>query len=107
MPHLTSAERETVIRWSDAEPLATITTHQRAMLTKLRANPAAVEVDALVYGSSDGARFTLPKELVSLRSKRRTGGAGNPDALRRHRQTAPRLAMRPGVRPQGGADHHS
>jgi hypothetical protein len=41
---LTAPERETVINFSDADDTATIHTHQRRIITKLRNNPAATEV---------------------------------------------------------------
>lgn len=82
---LTPPERETVIVFSDEGDVATVTTHQRPILTKLRNNPAAVEVEDLRYGATDGARFEIPKALISFRSKRRQGGPGNPDALARAR----------------------
>jgi hypothetical protein len=38
---LTAPERETVITFSDADDTATVHTHQRRIITKLRNNPAA------------------------------------------------------------------
>jgi hypothetical protein len=69
--HLTAQERETVITLNDSDDLASIWTAQRAMITKLKANEAAVLVEEGLHGSSRWASFTLPKELLSLRSKRR------------------------------------
>jgi hypothetical protein len=87
---LTPPERETVIVFSDDSDMATVTTHQRPILTKLRSNPAAVEVEDLRYGTTDGARFEIPRALISFRSKRRQGGSGNPDALRKAREAQDR-----------------
>lgn len=61
-------ERETVISWSDGDPVATVTTHQRTVLTKLRKNPNAVLIEDLTYGTQPGARYEIPAELVSLRN---------------------------------------
>lgn len=55
------------------------------MLTKLRKNPAAREVEDLTHGSSPGARFEIPASLISIRTKSRTGGKGNPEALAKAR----------------------
>ena len=43
---LTAPERETVITFSDEDGIAQVHTHQRRLITKLRNNPAATEVDA-------------------------------------------------------------
>jgi hypothetical protein len=86
---LTPEERETVIVFSDADGIATITTHQRRILTKLRNNPAAREVEDLSYGTTAGARFELPVSLLSFRTRVRTGRTGgNPEALRAYREKA-------------------
>lgn len=68
---LNAHERETVIVFNDAEEMAEITTHQRPIITKLRKNPAARELEDLTFERTAGARFELPKELVSFRSVRR------------------------------------
>ena len=86
MPSLTAAERETVILFDDSSDTATITTWQRSVITKLERNPAATKVEEWRYGTSVGARFTLPAKLVSFRTTVRKGGPGNPDALLKHRQ---------------------
>jgi hypothetical protein len=66
---LTAPERETVITFSDADDTATIHTHQRRIITKLRNNPAATEVGDLTF---DGrAVFEIPADLISFRSGRR------------------------------------
>jgi hypothetical protein len=68
---LTAPERETVITFSDAEDTATIHTHQRRIITKLRNNPAASEVDDLTFDGSAGAVFEIPADLITFRSGRR------------------------------------
>ncbi len=72
MNSLTALERETVITFNDAEDAAHVVTWQRPVITKLRANPAAVETRTHHYGSSVGAEFDIPKALISFRSKRVT-----------------------------------
>lgn len=61
---LNAYERETVIVFNDAEDTAQVTTHQRPVLRKLEANPAATKVEDLTFGSAPGARFELPKKYV-------------------------------------------
>jgi hypothetical protein len=68
---LTAPERETVITFSDADETATVHTHQRRIITKLRNNPAATKVDDLTFEGSAGAVFEIPAELISFRSGRR------------------------------------
>ena len=80
--HLTAFERETVVLMSDGNDIATITTYQKRLVTKLERNPAATKLEDLTYGSTAGARFEMPASLVSFRSKRRVGPrGGNPEAL--------------------------
>jgi hypothetical protein len=69
---LTAPERETVITFSDADDTATIHTHQRRIITKLRNNPAATEVEDLTFDGTAGAVFELPADLITFRSRRRT-----------------------------------
>ena len=68
---LTAPERETVISFSDADDTATIHTHQRKIITKLRNHPAATEHADLTFERSAGAVFEIPADLVSFRSGRR------------------------------------
>lgn len=68
---LTKPERETVINWSDEDSTAYIWTAQRPMITKLRANESAREIQSGFVGTTEWAEFTLPAALVSLRAKRR------------------------------------
>lgn len=81
MQGLTAPERETVILFSDAGNMATITTAQRRIITKLRKNPAAQEVASEFVGTTESVTFTLPANLVSFRTKRRSGGPGQPYAV--------------------------
>jgi hypothetical protein len=57
---LTAPERETVITFSDDDDTATVHTHQRRTITKLRSNPAAKEVEDLTHEGSVGAVFKIP-----------------------------------------------
>jgi hypothetical protein len=68
---LTAPERETVITFSDADDTATIHTHQRRIITKLKNNPAATEVEDISFDGTAGAVFELPAELIGFRSGRR------------------------------------
>jgi hypothetical protein len=68
---LTAPERETVITFSDADDAATIHTHQRRIITKLRNNPAATEVEDISFEGTAGAVFQIPADLISFRSGRR------------------------------------
>jgi hypothetical protein len=77
---LTPAERETVILLSDDSDIARVSTHQRRVITRLRNNPAAVEVEDISHGSTAGAIFEIPAAFVSFRSKRRQATPGSGDA---------------------------
>src|SRR5215208_3827712 len=68
---LTAPERETVITFSDEDNTATVHTHQRRIITKLRNNPAATELEDLTFEGTAGAAFEIPADLVSFRSGRR------------------------------------
>jgi hypothetical protein len=70
---LTAPERETVITFSDEDETATVHTHQRKIITKLKNNPAATQVDDLTFDGTAGAVFELPADLISFRSKQRKG----------------------------------
>ena len=83
--HLTAPERETVIIFSDADNTATITTHQRRIITKLERNPAARKIDDLTFGSTAGAKFELDASLISFRSVSRKGRTAAPGSFGRTR----------------------
>jgi hypothetical protein len=68
---LTAPERETVITFSDEDDTATVHTHQRKIITKLRNNPAATEVEDLTFDGTAGAVFEIPAGLITFRSGRR------------------------------------
>jgi hypothetical protein len=68
---LTAPERETVITFSDEDGTATVHTHQRRIITKLRNNPTAAEVEDLTFDGTAGAVFEIPVDLISFRSGRR------------------------------------
>jgi hypothetical protein len=67
---LTAPERETVIQFDDELDVATIHTHQRRIITKLKKNPSARLLEEGRFDGTAWARFELPKELVSFRSAR-------------------------------------
>jgi len=65
-------ERETVTTFSDADDTATVRTHQPRIITKLKDNPAATEVEDISFDGTVGAVFELPADLlISYRSGRR------------------------------------
>lgn len=70
---LTAPERETVITFSDEGDTATVHTHQRRIITKLKNNPAAELVEDITFDGTAGAVFEIPADLISFRSMRRTG----------------------------------
>jgi hypothetical protein len=65
-------ERETVITLNDAEEVASVYTAQRRKITQLKKNPAAVLIEEGVHDGSPWARFELPKNFISFRTKTRT-----------------------------------
>jgi hypothetical protein len=67
----TALERETVIILTDADELASVYTAQRSVITRLKKNSAARLIEEGLYGKSPWARFELPKQFISFRSKRR------------------------------------
>src|SRR3954469_3100480 len=83
---LTAPERETVITFSDEDDTATVHTHQRRIITKLRNNPAASELEDLTFQGTAGAVFELPVWAISFLSKKRKGGPGNASALQKARE---------------------
>jgi hypothetical protein len=68
---LTAPERETVITFSDEGDTATVHTHQRRIITKLRNNPAATEVEDLTFDGTPGAVFEMPADRISFLGPRR------------------------------------
>jgi hypothetical protein len=68
---LSASERETIVSFNDAEELALVFTNQRRVITALKKNPAAMLLAEGVFETSRWARFSLPKNLVSFRSKQR------------------------------------
>src|SRR5262245_48657522 len=66
---LTAPERETVINWSDDDDTAHVFTWQRRVITKLKRNPSAVLIAEHTFGSTVGAEFEIPANLISFRSK--------------------------------------
>jgi hypothetical protein len=63
---LTGPERETVITFCDEDDTATIHTHQRRIITKLKNNPAAELVEDISLDGTAGAVFELPADLISF-----------------------------------------
>jgi hypothetical protein len=67
---LTAYERETTVNLNDADDTAQVFTAQRTVLTRLRRNPAAEEMESGVFDGTEWARFRLPAKLVSFRNPR-------------------------------------
>ena len=82
---LTAPERETVITFSDADDTATVHTHQRRIVTKLKNNPAAVLLEDISFMDSRRC-FELPVWAISFLSKKRKGGAGTHQTLQKARE---------------------
>lgn len=68
---LTPYERETLVLMSDGDNVAQVHTFQRKVITKLKKNPEAVLVGEGSFGNNFWAKFELPAELVSFRTKTR------------------------------------
>jgi hypothetical protein len=97
---LTAPERETVITFSDEDDTASVHTHQRRIITKLKNNPAAELIEDISFDGTAGAVFELPIWAISFLSKKRKGGAGNVETLARAREkSAPIPPVR--ARPRG------
>jgi hypothetical protein len=77
---LTAPERETVITFSDADETATVHTHQRRIITKLRNNPAATKVDDLTF---EGCQLPVGTAQAEPRAGASGGGQPGPDAASR------------------------
>lgn len=54
---------------NDESKVASIFTHQRTMITKLSKNPAATLVEEGFFGKNPWARFEMPANLISFRTK--------------------------------------
>jgi hypothetical protein len=74
---LSAPERETVITFSDEDETALVHTHQRKIITKLRNNPAATEIEDLSCDGTVGAVFEIPVWAISFLTRKRKG---NPKA---------------------------
>lgn len=95
---LTAPERETVITTSDDDDTLDIWTAQRPVITKLRRNPAATLVSEGSHGSAAWARFTLPADLLTFRSGKRSKSdeqrAAAAERMRAARESREGLASR-------------
>ena len=90
---VTAPERETVITFSDEDDMATVHTHQRRIITKLKNNPAAELVEDISFDETAGAVFQLPVWAISFLSRKRKGGPGNVEALARGRERRERAVV--------------
>jgi len=87
---LTAPERETVITFSDEDETATVHTHQRRIITKLRNNPAATELEDLSFEGTAGATFELPVWAISFLTRKRKGNPNAAEHLAKARQALER-----------------
>ena len=97
---LTAPERETVISFSDEGDTATVHTHQRRIITKLKNNPAAELIEDLSFDGTAGAVFELPSWAISFLTRKRKG---NPNAAE-HLAKARELRELPVVSTKSGAE---
>jgi hypothetical protein len=74
---LNALERETVITFNDAEDMAQVHTHQRPVITKMKKNPTARLIEEGVFETTPWARFEIPKNMLSFRSKERKATPGS------------------------------
>ena len=72
---LTAAERETVILLNDEDDVATITTHQRRIITALEKNPAATKTADLTFGAQPGAEYVIPVRFIRFGRPRKANPA--------------------------------
>lgn len=84
-----AAERETVIVWSDADQVISITTSQARKITELKNNPSAnlIETDGTTH------LFELPLNLITIRKGKRKVTAGT--AVRKGRPENVKLCGEP------------
>ena len=68
---LTKAEKTTTINYDEEGDTAEITTYSRALISSLRKNDSAEEVQSYPEG---GVLFRIPKKLVSVRNARKASG---------------------------------
>ena len=68
---LNKDERTTTINFDDGTDTAEVVTYSRTLITSLRKNEGATEVEKLSQG---GVVFRIPKKLVSFRSPRKGSG---------------------------------
>jgi hypothetical protein len=59
---LNADERETVVTSSDGDDLVHVWTAQRAVIGRLRRDPAFTEVETGHHGSTEWAAFTIPAD---------------------------------------------
>ena len=67
---LTAAERETIVTLNDEDDVLHVWTAQRPWITRLKKNPAARLIEEGKHDGSVWARFELPADLLTFRSKR-------------------------------------
>jgi hypothetical protein len=83
---LSDAEKETIVLWNYADDTATVDTHDRALIRKLRKNAVAVLIEEGLHGHTPWAKFEIPKGLISFRTGRRIVTDSQRAALARGRR---------------------
>ena len=63
-----------------------IETHQRRIITKLRNNPSATEIEDLSFDGTAGAVFELPVWAISFLTRKRKGNPNAAEHLAKARQ---------------------
>jgi hypothetical protein len=83
---LTAPERETVVTFSDENDTATVYTHQRRIITKLKNNPAAELIEDISFDGTAGAVFEMPVWAISFLTRKRKGNPGAAEHLAKARE---------------------
>jgi hypothetical protein len=83
---LTAPEREAVITFSDEDSTATVHTHQRKLITKLKNIPAAELVEDISFDGTSGAVFELPTWAISFLTRKRKGNPNAAEQLAKARE---------------------
>ena len=85
---LTAPERETVITFSDDDDTATVHTYQRPIITKLKKNPAARQIEDISFEGTAGAVF-IPADRISFLGPKRSLSEAQMAALAKAREHRP------------------
>lgn len=84
---LTKAEQETTVRWDEDSKLVSIWSGSPVTWRKMARLGIRPTRETTTQGAPTGKSYTLPLDLFRWGVKRRRGSTGNPEALRRFRQS--------------------